>query len=497
MNILLVYPKYPDTYWSFKHTMKFVLRKANFPPLGLLTVAAMLPDEWSKRLVDMNVSPLTDNDIKWANYVFISAMVVQRHSVMEVVKRAHRLGVKVVAGGPLFTSEPEQFDEIDHLVLNEAEMTLPVFLPDLEYGHAQHVYKTTIHPNITCTPIPLWSLINTNKYYSMCIQYSRGCPFDCEFCEITVLDGHIPRTKSKESFLIEFDALYEIGWRGSILVVDDNFIGNKNKLKTEILPALIKWQASKNHPFSLLTEASINLADDKELMRLMVKAGFSRVFVGIETPNEASLIESGKSQNTNRDLVASVKTLQNNGFEVMGGFIIGFDSDNESIFDAQIDFIQKSGIAAAMIGLLNAPRGSRLYQRLKDENRLIDEHSTGDYTDFITNIVPKMNSEVLMDGYKRVLNTIYSPGNYYQRIKTFLDEYKPKVKVGPSQSQWYLLFGVVASMWFLGIIEQGRIHYWKLFAWTLFTHVHSFPVFLTVASYGYHFRRIISKAERR
>lgn len=489
-----MYPKYPDTYWSFKHTLKFILRKANFPPLGLLTVAAMLPDEWAKRLVNMNVTPLTNDDIEWADYVFISAMVVQRSSAVEVIKRAKRLGTKIVAGGPLFTTEPEQFEEVDYLVLNEAEITLPLFLSDLAKGTPQHIYATSEHPNITNTPIPLWSLINMNKYYSMSLQYSRGCPFNCEFCVITVLDGHFPRTKSKEQILAEFDSLYDIGWRGSIFIVDDNLIGNKNKLKTEILPALIEWQAKKNYPFALLAEASINLADDRKLMQLMVKAGFSRVFVGIETPSEASLTECGKSQNTNRDLIASIKTLQSNGFDVMGGFIVGFDSDTTSIFDTQINFIQKSGIVAAMVDLLEAPRGSRLHQRLKSENRLVDGSSTGDYTNL--NFVPKMDPELLISGYKRILDTIYLSKNYYDRIKIFLQQYNPKTKVGLSQFQYHMIFGIITSIWFLGVLEKGRVYYWKLFAYTLATHIRSFPVFVTLTMYGYHFRRVTSKIEQ-
>ena len=252
----------------------------------------------------------------------------------------------------------------------------------------------------------------------MSLQYSRGCPFDCEFCEITFLDGHNPRTKDKEQILAELDSLYNHRWRESVFIVDDNFIGNKKKLKAQTLPAFIEWQVKRKHPFALFTEASINLVDDEELMQLMVKAGFDRVFIGIETPNEASLTECNKNQNTSRDLIDSVKIIQNHGLEVMGGFIVGFDNDPASIFNSQISFIQKSGIVAAMVGLLNAPRGSRLYQRLKGENRLLNYDSTGDYMDFTLNFIPKMNRESLINGYRHILNTIYSPKNYYERIKT-------------------------------------------------------------------------------
>jgi len=329
------------------------------------------------------------------------------------------MGVKIVAGGPLFTTEPEQFDDLDHLILNEAEITLPRFLSDLEKGIPQHVYRTDQHPAVTGTPLPMWSLIDMTKYSSMSLQYSRGCPFNCEFCDITFLDGRVPRTKSKEQVIAELNAIYEHGWRGSLFIVDDNFIGNKNKLKEETLPAIIEWQKSKKYPFGLFTEVSINLVDDEDLMQLMTQAGFNKVFIGIETPNEASLTECNKNQNANRDLVASVKKIHNFGLEVMAGFIVGFDSDPASIFRTQINFIQKSGIVTAMVGLLNAPRGTRLYQRLKGENRLIKENITGDNMDFSLNFIPKMNRDFLITGYRYVLNTIYAPKQYSHGLKHF------------------------------------------------------------------------------
>jgi radical SAM superfamily enzyme YgiQ (UPF0313 family) len=492
LKILLVYPHYPDTFWSFKHALKFVSVKAANPPLGALTVAAMLPEKWEKRLVDLNVNILTDTEIKWADYVFISAMIVQKESAREVIQRCKRLNTKVVAGGPLFTTEPDEFPQVDHLILNEAEVTLPLFLADLEKGIPKKIYKTDVHPEITRTPVPLWSLINMKNYSSMNLQYSRGCPFNCEFCDITFLDGRNPRTKDKEQVLAELDSLYKLGWRGDLFFVDDNFIGNKKKLKEEILPAIIDWAQNQRYPFNLFTEVSVNLADDTELMRLMVEAGFSKVFVGIETPNEASLSECDKKQNTNRDLIASVKTLQNHGFEVMGGFIVGFDNDPDSIFKTQISFIQKSGIVTAMVGLLNAPKGTRLYQRLKSENRLT-QLSSGNNTDFSLNFVPKMKSKILIDGYKEILNTIYSPQNYYARIKTLLREYHPKPKTWTSKPARWNIQGFVNCMWFMGIREKGRRYYWRLIASTLFTQPKSFPLLLTLSIYGYHFRRVIKQ----
>jgi len=491
MKILLVYPQYPDTFWSFKHALKFVSKKAAFPPLGLLTVAAMLPGGWEKKLVDMNVTRLTDDDIKWADYVFISAMVVQQNSVKEVIARCKRLNIRVVAGGPLFTTGYEDFDGVDHFVLGEAEVTLPLFLEDLEKGCAQHVYASDMRPEISKTPIPLWSLINMKNYSSMNVQYSRGCPFNCEFCDIILLNGHTPRTKGREQLLAELEELYRRGWRWGVFIVDDNFIGNKKKLKLEILPAIIEWRKGKKYPFPLSTEASINLADDEELMKLMVDAGFNTVFIGIETPNEESLVECAKSQNQNRDLVASIKKIQNYGFEVQGGFIVGFDSDPLSIFKSQISFIQKSGIVTAMVGLLSAPPGTRLFQRLKKENRLIKVF-TGNNTDCSLNFIPKMNYETLINGYKHILNTIYSPKHYYERVKTFLREYKPRGKTA-SRLQSHHIRAFFKSIWFLGIREKGRRYYWKLFLSTLLKQPRKFPISISLSVYGYHFRKVVEK----
>lgn len=488
MKILLVYPQYPDTFWGFKHALKFISKKAAFPPLGLLTVAAMLPQVWEKKLVDMNVTRLNDKDIKWADYVFISAMAVQRNSVKDVISRCNTLSTKIVAGGPLFTANFAEFTGIDHFVLDEAEVTLNPFLEDLKKGCAKPMYRSEERPEISKTPIPAWDLINMKQYSSMSLQYSRGCPYDCEFCDIVILNGHKPRTKSKDQVILELDALYEHGWRGGVFVVDDNFIGNKNKLKTEILPAFIEWRKGKRYPFLFNTEASINLADDEDLMRLMVTAGFDVVFIGIETPNKESLLECTKSQNQNRDMVASVKKLQKSGLEVQGGFIIGFDSDPDSIFQTQIDFIQKSGVVTAMVGLLNAPTGTRLYKRLKGEGRLLSSF-TGNNTDYSLNFVPKMDSEKLISGYHNVLDTIYSPKRYYERIRTFLKVYRPP-RSTPGKVQSHQIKAFFKSIWFLGIKGEGRRQYWRLFISLLLQSPPKFVRFIVLAIYGYHFRKI-------
>jgi len=492
LRILFVYPQYPDTFWGFKHALKVISKKAAFPPLGLLTVAAMLPAEWEKKLVDMNTGHLDDEDIKWADYVFISAMVVQRSSVKEVISRCQKSDTKVVAGGPLFTTEYEEFAGVDHFVLDEAEVTLPLFLADLEKGNAQHLYASRERPDITKTPIPLWPLLDMKKYAALSIQYSRGCPFNCEFCDIVILNGHKPRTKSQDQVLAELDALYNQGWRSSVFIVDDNFIGNKKKLKAEILPAIIRWMKRKKYPFPLNTEVSINLADDEELMRLMAEASFSRVFVGIETPNEESLAECNKFQNENRDLVTSVKKIQRHGLEVQGGFIVGFDSDPLSIFRSQVSFIQRSGIVTAMVGLLNAPRGTRLYQRLEKENRLLKSMS-GDNTDFSINFIPKMNYKTLIKGYQHILSTIYSPRQYYERVRVFLKEFNPGRRRGRPRIQSHQVRGFFKSVWLLGFREDGRRYYWRFFLSALLKYPRSFALSMNLAVYGLHFRKVVEK----
>ena len=493
MNILLVYPRYPDTFWSFRHALKFLFKKATFPPLGLVTVAAMLPKIWEKKLVDLNTTSLSDKDIKWADYVFISAMVVQDESAREVVDRCKKLGTKTVGGGPLFGVGYEEFghDDIDHLISNEAEDLLPLFLADLEKGCAKHRYTSKEWPDIRKTPVPLWSLVNKKNYQAMSIQYSRGCPFNCEFCDIVILNGHVPRTKDAAQIVAELDVLYDMGWRASVFFVDDNFIGNRRKLKAEILPAIIKWMEERKRPFALFTEASINLADDEELMRLMTRAGFDTVFVGIESPNEESLVECNKLPNKGRDLLAAVKKIQNHGMQVQGGFILGFDSDPLSIFKSQIDFIQKSGIVTAMVGVLMAPPGTRLYKRLKGENRLLPGGS-GDNTDGSTNFIPKMGHEALTRGYKHVINTIYAPKPYYDRIITFLKEYQPDTRRRIKFSFLHLI-ALIMSAWALGVQEKGRLHYWKLFIWTLLRKPRTFPLSMTLAAQGFHFRKVAKK----
>jgi radical SAM superfamily enzyme YgiQ (UPF0313 family) len=485
VNVLLLYPEFPDTFWSFRHALKFILKRSSLPPLGLLTVAAMLPRPWAKRLVDLNVRKLRDRDLHWADIVFISAMIVQRESVKAVIERCRAAGKTIVAGGPLFTSEHEQFPDVDHFVLNEAEVTLPEFLRDLAQGCARPVYASAEFPDIRQTPEPLWELAELRSYASMCIQYSRGCPFDCEFCDVTTKFGHRPRTKTAAQVIAELDGLHRLGWRGPVFFVDDNLIGNKRALKTELLPALIEWQQQRRG-VPLYTEASINLADDEELMKQMAEAGFDQVFIGIETPDDAGLAECNKRQNQGRDLVADVKRIQRAGLQVQGGFIVGFDSDTASIFRRQVEFIQKSGIVTAMVGLLNALPDTKLYARLKREGRLLNE-STGNNADGMTNFAPCMKMEALREGYRSILKHIYAPGPYYQRVRTFLREYKrPKFSVS---LDWRRTMAFALSCVRLGVIGRERFHYWRLLIWTFFHRPALMPMAVMFSIYGHHFRK--------
>jgi radical SAM superfamily enzyme YgiQ (UPF0313 family) len=486
MNVLLIYPKFPDTFWSFSYALRFIGKKAAFPPLGLVTVAALLPKQFQLRLVDLNVEGLTDDDLAWADMAFISAMAVQRKSAVHVISRCKGKGLTVVAGGPLFTAEPDAFEQVDHLVLDEAEITLPAFIADLQSGRPKKIYNADGYPDIHRTPVPLWGLIDIHRYASLNIQYSRGCPFNCEFCNITALFGHKPRIKAPQQVVAELDAIYQAGWRGNIFFVDDNFIGNKRSLKEQLLPALIDWRRDKKGCV-FFTEASINLADDPELMDMMAQAGFDAVFIGIETPEADSLTECCKAHNKNRDLLEDVRKIHRSGMQVMGGFIVGFDCDPPSIFQRQIDFIQQSGIVTAMVGMLQAPPGTRLFERLAREQRVSSEFS-GDNVDGRTNIIPAMGLDKLIDGYRTIMQEIYSPRQYYQRVRRILKELKVPVATTPFDRQRILAFWRACLR--LGLLGKERFQYWRLLAWTMMRRPRLLPLAVTLAIYGYHYRRI-------
>jgi len=459
------------------------------PPLGLITVASMLPKEWEKRLIDQNVTPLKDSDLEWADYIFVSAMVIQRQGVKELNERCHKIGKKVVAGGPLFTAEPENFDKIDYLVLNEAEITLPLFLADLREGKPKHIYTSEEKPNLSQTPLPAWELIDKKHYSTMPIQLSRGCPYDCEFCDIITLFGRNQRMKNKEQIIAELESLYQAGWRGGVTLADDNFISKKTILKNELLPAMTEWMHKHKYPFSFMAEVSINLADDDELMKMMIEAGFDVLFVGIETPDEQSLKECNKIPNRGRDLLASAKKMQQFGFVVDAGFILGFDNDDEGTFARLEEFIEHSGIVTAMVGLLNAPRGSRLHDRLQNEGRLVADEIVGDNTAYSTNIIPKMKIEPLVKGYQSVLEKIYSAKPYYARVKKFFKNYKPP-KRKPMAFHFYYIKAVFKTMLLIGVLRHDRRHFWKLVTWSLFRRPRLLPLVFRYAIYRAHFAEV-------
>jgi len=492
MNLLMIFPEFPDTFWSFKHALKFVNKKVSNPPLGLMTVSALLPADWNKKLIDTNIYPLTDDDIDWADLVFISAMDVQRKSVEEVILRVQSRGKKIAAGGPLFTEDFDQFPNVDYLILNEGEITLPEFISDLSHGIPKHIYRTSSYADMHNSPAPDISIIKLSDYDCMSVQFSRGCPFNCDFCNVTALLGHEPRLKSAPQIIAELDQLYAAGWRRNIFFVDDNFIGNKRILKEEILPALIKWRKGKTGCL-FLTEASINLADDKQLMKMLVQAGFISVFIGVETPDEDSLSNCNKKQNLKRDLISDIHEIQNNGLQVMGGFIVGFDSDSPTIFNRMIDFIQKSGIVTAMVGLLQAPNKTELFTKLENQGRIIKE-MTGDNTDGTSNIIPVMDPQLLRNGYLEIMDKIYSPKYFYKRIKTFLREYNPaKASVTIEINE---VIALLKTVFLIGFNPKNAPYYWDLFFWSLFTCPSKFPLAITLTVYGYHFNKVANQNKK-
>ncbi len=475
MNILLVYPKFPYSFWSMDHLMKMYGKKYSYPPLGLLTVAAMLPAAWNKKLVDLNIGvEISEQDLRWADYVLVSAMNVQEPSCHEIFARCRAARTKVIAGGPLFTHEFARFTTVDHFVLNEAELTLPRFLDDLEKGCAKRVYGSPDMANVHETPIPLWELADLDQYAYAVVQYSRGCPYMCDFCDVTALFGRKPRTKTPEQMIAELEAFGDIDRFGMVVFADDNLMGNKKILKSDLLPALIEWRKRKKLVVTFATQITINLADDPELMDLMLQAGFQNIFIGIETPDDVGLEACKKSQNRKRDMIENVKLLHGAGFIITAGFIVGFDTDTPSIFQKQIVFIQESGIVIAGVSVLKAPPGTELYARMKREGRLIEEFN---FHESETNIIPVMDPDDLRNGYKRVLQTIYSPENIVRRTQNLLKCYRSAARAAPlkiTEIKLSVLARYLAIMariiYYLGIRGKHRGHFWKLFGWTLKHH---------------------------
>jgi radical SAM superfamily enzyme YgiQ (UPF0313 family) len=487
MKVLLINPEFPDTYWSFRHALPFEGKRSAFPPLGLLTVSALLPSAWERKLVDLNVQSLKTSDIDWADMVFATAMLVQKDSLKQVVQRCKSRGKRVVLGGPYVTTTIEDLPDADHIFLGEAETTLPQFIEDLARGEAKRSYQAAERPPLSVTPPAHFHLANLKRYSAMSVQYSRGCPFSCEFCDIIEIYGRVPRTKSIQQMLAEFDALRDLKWRGTVFIVDDNFIGNKKNVRL-LLPEIAKWQKANGYPFSLITESSVNLADDEPLLASMRDAGFRRVFLGIETPVEESLKEAQKSQNRG-NLLDSVNKIQSYGIEVMAGFIVGFDNDPEDIFERQIDFIRKSAIPLAMVGLLNALPDTQLWKRLEREGRLLGEAS-GNNTVCTFNFKTRMDPALLVQGYQTIMRTIYSPREYYQRV---LDSMRRTAHQLSEPQQYNLISGLATLTRVfvrLGVLDSERKEFWRFFGQAVIKHRDKLADSLRLAAVGYHFRKL-------
>lgn len=489
MKVLLVYPGHPDTFWSFKHVLRFVGKRSAFPPLGLLTVAAMLPADWELRLVDANVACLEDGDIQWADWVMLSGMIVHRECAHAIARRCAELHRPVIAGGPLFTTGHHEFPEIGHFVLGEAEGVMGELVEDMRRGAVKATYRAEAFPDVRTTPVPRWDLVNLRDYVTMPVQFSRGCPFDCEFCDIVVMYGRVPRTKEPAQVIAELDALQRAGWRDMVFIVDDNFIGNKKRVRI-LLEALVEWQERKRPGIGFLTEASVNLADEPKLLELMVRAGFKKVFVGLETPVAASLEECRKVQNSKRDLVDAVHVIQASGIEVMGGFIVGFDSDPLDIFRRQFEFVQRAGVVTAMVGLLTALPQTRLYTRLAQEGRIIAD-ALGDNTAAVLNFVPRLDREQLFAGYRELMRSLYAPDNYYRRLREFLAVWHPRGPGGRLAASDLRAF--MGSIWVLGFARRGRRAFWGLFWQTLIARPRKFRMAMELAIMGHHFRTVAER----
>ncbi|MFZ1014861.1 MAG: B12-binding domain-containing radical SAM protein [Terracidiphilus sp.] len=494
MNALLICPQMPETFWSFKYALSFLGKRAAQPPLGLMTIAALLPKHWNKRLIDTNVERLHNRDLAWADVVLLSGMHIQRDALVAIVDHCRALGVRTVVGGPITSSLTTADLKADHVVIGEAEGLIACLAQDLEQGTARAVYHAAQKPEMQTSPLPDLSLIKMKRYSTMTVQYSRGCPFNCEFCDIIEIYGRRPRTKEVAQVLAELDQLRAAGWREAVFIVDDNFIGNKARAK-ELCVALAEWRRQYKTSFDFNTEASLNLADDPELMQLMKDAGFKSVFLGIETPDESGLIASNKLQNTRRNLLDSIAAIQSYGIQVMGGFILGFDTDREDIFDHMVDFIQHSGIPVAMVGLLQAMPGTQLFRRLRQEGRILDA-GNGDNTADRLNFLPHMDTTRLVEGYRSVLKRIYSCEAYYERVKLYLSRAQPRPderNQGERKSRQRWMTRGNARAFVTSVIRQGvfgrdRRSYWKFLLTVATRYPHCIGTAMTLAVMGYHFQ---------
>ena len=483
MRVLLVNPLFPDSYWSGSHALRFARRRCLLPPLGLITVAALLPKEWRCRLIDLNVERLSDSDILWADVVMLTGMLVQRTSLHEVLERSRRLGVKTAVGGPYATALPDDLKNADHVVVGEGEDLVPEFAADLERGCAKPIYHEAEKPDMTTAPVPRFDLLRRRAYHQMSLQFSRGCPFTCEFCDIIVMYGRRPRTKTAAQVIAELESISATGFSGNVFFVDDNFIGNKKAAK-QVLPEIADWRRTSGSQLEFYTEASMNIADDDNLVDLMTEAGFTAVFIGIETPSPEALKETKKLQNLRRNMVDQVHGLLDRGLDVWAGFILGFDSDGPEIFDRMIRFIQNAAIPYAMVGMLGALPNTPLYKRLDKEGRLREEF-TGDQFG-LTNVITKMSSSQMIRGYRKVLETVYHPEVYFRRCRENLARWKPvpgsarKLTWGDLPTAWRAIVGQ-------GFSSSYRRAYWSFLRWVARHHPAKLGRAIAQAAAGHHY----------
>ncbi|RMF22495.1 MAG: radical SAM protein, partial [Cyanobacteria bacterium J083] len=415
MRVLLLYPLFPKSFWSFEKTLALVKRQALMPPLGLITVAAILPQTWEFKLVDRNIEDIRESDWNWAELVLISGMIVQKTDFLFLVEQAKSRGKKVAVGGPYPTTSPEDFQaiDVDFLILDEGEITLPLFVEAITRGDNRGIFRAKEKPAVTETPIPRYDLLKFSAYDNMSVQFSRGCPFQCEFCDIIVLYGRKPRTKTPSQLLKELDTLYNLGWRGAVFMVDDNFIGNKRNVKL-LLRELKIWMAEKDYPFGFTTEASVDLAQDDELLNLMVECNFKKVFLGIETPDADSLTLTQKFQNTRNPLHESIDKITQAGLQVLAGFIIGFDGEQAGAGERIVNFVEQTGIPLAMFSMLQALPHTALWHRLEKEGRMIDQGANINQTTLM-NFVPTRPLEEIAQEYVDAFWRLYEPEAYLNR----------------------------------------------------------------------------------
>lgn len=500
-NALLVYPKFPPSFWDMRNALKMVDKEASMPPLGLLTIDPMFPADYTRVLVDENVEKLTDGHLRWADVVFVSAMIVQAEPMKIIMQRCEDFDVPVVAGGPYPTTYFDQLPGIN-ILPGEVEDTFANFLEEESvYGFRRNVIydPPTKKPSMESSPTPNFSLVDLRKYDSACVQLVRGCPHDCDFCDITKLFGRNPRYKANHQIVAELQVLYDLGWRGRVFFVDDNFIGNRSTAM-KVLPDIIKWQKEHKRPFDLYTESTVLLARYPDLLELMVEAGFYKVFLGIETINPEALKKAKKLQNIDKKqgeeyLLDCVKTIQGFGLEVSAGFILGMDSETTEVFDLQVEFIQKAGIPTAMAGLMGAVRGTDLYIRLESEGRILKE-TFGNNVDCLLNFVPEMNPDILIAGYKSVLSRIYDPSlkNYFERCLVMFDNMGEKrksvVRVGPAEVRAFF-----RSMRDQLFSRQGP-EYVKYLTQVLIRYPHLFGDAVEQAIIGYHLEKVTARVVR-